>query len=194
MEPGELLTLLKQDSPFYGNDGGVTFSGGEPLMQAEFVAETGALCQEAGISTCVQTALCVPKEALMPTVQSTNIYLVDVKVLDKWREYTGGDPALLKENLSILRERKKRVWLRIPAVHGVNDTFGELEAIAALLMEFRFAEQVNTLPIYGHATRKYRALNREQSNRWFAKEPDRIAVEMAEKLASMTGIKVMGME
>lgn len=194
MEHGELLTLLERDRPFYGSDGGVTFSGGEPLLQAEFVAKTAALCQDAGIPVCVQTALCVSKEALLLTIPYTDIYLADVKVLNKWREYTGGDPALLMENLSILRERQKRVWLRIPAIRDVNDTPHELEAIAGLLMEYCFAERVDTLPLYGHAARKYRALNRKQSDQWFAKEPDRIAVEMAEQLTSMTGIKVMAME
>lgn len=193
MGSGELMTLLGHDRPFYGRDGGVTFSGGEPLLQAAFVAETAALCQPAGLSVCIQTALCVPKDALMTTIPYTDLYLTDVKVLDEWQRYTGGDPAVLEENLLILRERQKRVWFRIPAVHGVNDTPGELEAISGLLKRFSFAERVDTLPIYGHAARKYHALKREQSDKWFTKEPDRVAEEMAKQLTSMTGIRVMAM-
>lgn len=189
-----LVSLLRRDLPFYGSEGGVTFSGGEPLLQAMFVSETAKLCQEKGINICVQTALCVPEEALLQTVPDTDIYLADVKVLGEWRKYTGGDPALLKKNLSILRNAGKRVWLRIPAVPGINDTPDELRRIAELLMEFRFAERVDTLPVFPHAARKYHALKREMGDRWFSKEPDKIASRMAEELTSMTGIRILVME
>lgn len=193
-DPEELVSLIKRDLSFYGNDGGVTFSGGEPLLQVKFVSEAASLCRGKGISVCIQTALCVPREALLSTIANTDIYLADVKVLGAWQEYTGGNPALLRDNLSVLRDAKKRVWLRIPAVPGVNDTPDELRRIAELLKEFSFAERVNTLPIFSHAARKYHAMKRVQEERWFAKEPDKIASEMAKKLTAMTDIQVLAIE
>lgn len=189
MDSGALFRLLLRDLPFYGTNGGVTFSGGEPLLQACFLSQILPMCKEYNISTCIQTALCVDAEQLLLTIENTDIYLVDVKVLTEnhWQKYTGGDPSLLSHNLSVLQEYGKRVHLRIPAVAGVNDTPEELESISGLVQKFSFVEQVDTLPIFNHAQRKYHALGREQSCKWFAAEPDRIAMEMADKLTLLTG-------
>ena len=107
-----------------------------------------------------------------------------------WQRYTGGDPRLLRQNLSLLEKAGKRVWLRIPAVAGVNDTEAELSEIASLLRTFSFAERVDTLPIFAHAARKYQALGREQGKEWFSANPAETAKNMANRLAGLSGIPI----
>ena len=190
--PEELAAALLRDMPFYGADGGVTFSGGEPLLQADFVKATEEILAAGKVRTAIDTALCVPFEHWKGLPASTDLFLVDVKILspEKSRSVTGADPSLLADNLRRLQAEKKEVWIRIPTLPGVNDTEEEISLAAALLKPMDNVTEIRTLPVFGHGRRKARALGRVPDERWFSPDADRAASEHARRLGSLLGKKV----
>ena len=194
--PERLEQALVRDLPFYGAEGGVTFSGGEPLLQADFVRETALLLKKRGIHLAADTALCVPQEQWEGLLSCIDLFLVDIKILspEKSRRITGADPALLRENLKRLQAEKKKIWIRIPTLPGVNDTPEEIRQTAELLRLLDNAEDIRTLPVFGHGSRKARALGRVPDESWFVENADQAAAGLAENLSRESGRKVLPMD
>lgn len=136
---GELAEELLKDRAFYETSGGgVTLSGGEPLVQDMDYLERlmGTLCGR-GISVNVDTCGAVAFERLERVMPYTDRFLFDLKLMDedKHREYTGRDNGLILENLKLLSGKGARIWIRIPVIGGVNDEAEELERMAGFLSE-----------------------------------------------------------
>lgn len=139
IEAREALRRVAHDLPFFRQTGGgVTVSGGEPLLQPEFVAEFFALCREAGISTAVESNLqaewaCV--EQLLPLVDE---WMCDFKIFDGalHREMTGVGNERVRENLGRLIGSGAKVVVRTPVVPGVNDNETEIGNICRMLLPF----------------------------------------------------------
>ena len=126
----EILTDLPY---FQRSGGGVTFSGGECMLQIDFLEALCRRCREAGISTAIDTAGCVPWARFEHVLPCASMFLYDMKAMDArvHRRLTGADNALILDNLDRLLAAGARVWVRVPCVPGGND--GELDAIAAWL-------------------------------------------------------------
>ena len=107
IDADSLMTEVLKDREFYSLDGGVTFSGGECLSQAEFVSEMLKRIKEKGITTAVDTSGYVPFESIEKTLEYTDIYLYDVKSIDEslHKKYVGKDNKLILDNLKKLSER-----------------------------------------------------------------------------------------
>ncbi|MBO4884857.1 MAG: glycyl-radical enzyme activating protein [Clostridia bacterium] len=123
----EILT----DLPYFRESGGgVTFSGGECMLQIDFLEAVCRLCREAGIHTAIDTAGCVPWERFERVLPYAPMFLYDVKAIDPQvhRRLTGADNGLILDNLTRLLAAGARIWVRVPCVPGGND--GELEAVA----------------------------------------------------------------
>ena len=147
----------------YANSGGgVTFSGGEPLLQAEYVRAAAALLKEKGIHIAVDTAACAAYSAFERLNPVTDLYLVDLKGIEETacREKTGADLKLVLENIRKLTDAGKTVELRIPVIPGYSDTAEYMERAAALTAALR-AESVMLLPFHRLGAPKYRALGLE---------------------------------
>ena len=157
----DLFAVCVQDQPFYGNGGGVTFSGGEPLLQVELVAEVEKRLRAAGISTAVDTALFAPWEAVEAVLPFTDLFLVDCKAADPelHRRGTGQTNGLILENLRRLSALGARFWLRTPLIPGFNDSPEELRAIGALAGSLpNPPERHELLAFHALCSGKYRAL------------------------------------
>ncbi len=131
----EVVKEALRDRQLYARTGGgVTFSGGEPLLQAGFVREAAKRLKEQGVHVAVDTAACVPWERFETCLPFVDLFLVDVKLFDEKKhiEYTGVSNARIFENIKKLA-RKKPMYIRIPLVGGVNDTAEEMEPIADFL-------------------------------------------------------------
>lgn len=193
--PEELFRRVRRDQPFYGADGGVTLSGGEVLLQAPFAAELLRLCQEAGIGTCVDTALCVPREHWQEVLERNDLYLVDVKTLDaeKARTVLGADIRLLRENLALLSSAGKQMWIRVPCIPGWNDSDADADALADLLNSLNGIQKVDILPVFHHGKRKEAALCRTSDDRWFSPNADAAAADFAALLGTRTAVPVQAM-
>lgn len=149
--PEELLGLLLRDRGFYRNSGGgVTFSGGEPLLQSEFTGEVFALCRAEGIDTALDTAGHVPFSAFEAVLPVTSRVLLDIKMTDteKHRRYTGAGNERILANLRELLAAGVPMEVRIPLMHGVNDDEENIAATAALLMGRENVYKVKLLPYH----------------------------------------------
>lgn len=159
-EPEALLEAVLADREFYGEDGGVTFSGGECLLQPDFVTGMLRLLRREGISTAIDTCGAVPWSALEQTLGLCDTYLYDVKCADPLlhREYTGMDNRQILRNLRELSARGANVWIRIPVIPGFNDTPGEIRAIGRILSPLAGIRTVTLIPYHTLGKSKYETL------------------------------------
>lgn len=124
MTPAEVFDEIVKDKNYYdASGGGVTFSGGECLLQPAFLKETLALCKQQGIHTAIETALHVPFKTVKDLAPLLDFVIVDFKHPDnrKHKEYTGVGNALIIENLTKLSLIHSNILVRIPLIPGIND-------------------------------------------------------------------------
>jgi len=157
-----VLHDVLRDKPFYdASGGGVTCSGGEPMLALSFLGQFLRQIKEQGIHTAVDTAACVPwdgYEAIMPAV---DLFLVDFKLDDAaaHRAYTGVDNRLIRDNMRRFVTCPVPVIVRVPVIPTVNDHF--LSAMAEFLREIDFSGPVQLLRYHRLGEHKYRALGIE---------------------------------
>ena len=163
MTVDELLPLLLRDRVFYDDSGGgITFSGGEPLLQFEFLAEALAACRTERMHTAVDTAGFCPTEHLLEIAPVTDLFLFDLKCHngDRHRQYTGASNDLILQNLQALSRVHSNIWVRVPIIPEINDTREELEAAARLTASLAGVRQVNLLPYHRTGVRKSERLGK----------------------------------
>lgn len=165
--PADILNILLQDLEFYNNsDGGVTFSGGEPLLQADYCALLAHLCSQNGLDIVVDTAANVPFSAFEKVLPFVNTFYVDLKgSTDKSYQLLGGNLSLVLNNISRLVHRKASVVARIPVIPHHNDSLEDMTKMATLLKEVG-VQTVHLLPFHKHCTYKYDALGLAYSYRY----------------------------
>lgn len=161
MTVDECMKIIRADAPYFAlSEGGVTISGGEPLLQADFTAELLAACRETGIHTALDTAGAVGWESLARTLPFTDLYLFDLKAWDEslHRELTGVSNVRTLANFRRLADLA-RVRVRIPVVPGLND--GEIPALATFLADYPQVE-VEPLAYHSLGEDKRRAMGLEE--------------------------------
>lgn len=159
-----VLAELRKDAVFYDeSEGGVTFSGGEPLMQPAFLSEALAECRRQGFHTAVDTCGFAPQEQILDIAHRTDLVLYDVKFVDDdlHRRYTGVSNATILANLRELAARHGAIWLRIPLIPGINDSDAELDGMARLAKSLPGVRQVNLIPYHRTGVAKFRRLGRD---------------------------------
>ena len=180
--PEEVLKEVIKDKTFYEtSNGGVTFSGGECMLQADFLCETLKLCKENGIHTAIDTAGCVSWEHFEKIMPYADMFLYDVKCFDeqKHKEYTGVSNKLILENLKKITDTgDKEIIIRIPVIHGVNDDEKEMGMIAEFLKGIRYTS-VDLLPYHKMGEHKYDALDMAYTE---FEVPDKAVIEQYKKL------------
>ena len=183
----ELTELVLRDEKIFRTAaGGVTCSGGEPLLQADAVAELLGGMHARGLHTCVDTAGNVPWEAFEQVRPVTDLFLYDVKAYSPQthRQWTGVGNERILENLRRLAARAD-IWIRIPFVPGVNTE--QIEDIGRFLTQLPRVRRVEILPYHTLGAEKSAELNRVQ--RQFP-VPDAAACETAEQTLRMLGLPV----
>lgn len=164
MTVDELMPLIMEDLEFYENSGGgVTLSGGECLMQADFCAELLKKLRKKGVHTAVDTCGFVPKSAIDKVIPFTNIFLYDIKAFDEdvHIQCTGYSNRQILENLQYLDSCGKKIEIRIPYVPGMNDD--QLPKIASFLSTLQNITKVKILPYHNYAGSKYKSLDMENT-------------------------------
>jgi pyruvate formate lyase activating enzyme len=156
----KVFEIVRRDLPFYRNSGGgMTLSGGEPLLQPEFALALLARCREAGIHTAIETNGAIPQAVLASVLPMTDLFLFDYKG-DPLADYpclTGRACPELLENLRFLLDAKATVILRCPLIPGLNDSPAHLAAIDRLAKTFPL-RGVQFLPFHNTARDKWTAL------------------------------------
>jgi pyruvate formate lyase activating enzyme len=160
----ELLEEILRDRVFYEESGGgVTFSGGEPLAQPEFLQAILRACKERGLHTAVETCGMVSTRYLQAAAPFTDLFLYDLKIIDdsRHREFTGASNARILENLKSLAECHDQIWIRVPIIPNVNAASADLEATARFTVQFRSVRQVNLLPYHRNGAAKTQRAGRK---------------------------------
>lgn len=159
MSSNELLPYLTEDRAFYETTGGgVTLSGGECLLQADFCAEVLMRLKKEGINTAVDTCGAVPWTHFEKVIPFTDVFLYDIKAFSQGVHIrcTGYDNSVIFENLRRLSDAGAALEVRIPLVLGYND--GEIPEIADFLRDIRTLRCVRVLKYHDLARSKYRAI------------------------------------
>lgn len=157
----ELLETIGRDRGFYDESGGgMTLSGGEPLLQRDFAANLLIACQAHGIHTAVDTSGAVPWKAFEATTPHTDLFLYDIKHMDDaaHREATGASNRRILENLRRLSGRGHDIVLRFAVIPGFNDDEDNLRRTAAFAAGLPRRHPVSLLPYHGAAEDKYKRL------------------------------------
>lgn len=157
---GDILEILERERIFIEQSGGgVTFSGGEPLMQHEFLLEALKTCREHGFNTAVDTSGYSSAESYISILPYTDVFLFDLKHPDDNRhvEYTGVSNIRILENLKIIIESRKNVMIRIPIIPGKNDDEATLTEMRKMLMSLKGDNlvKVSLLPFHRIGMAKY---------------------------------------
>ncbi len=157
----EVMEEILSDLAFYQNGGGATFSGGECMLQQDFLLSLLKACKAAGIHTAVDTAGHVPWENFERILPYADLFLYDVKAMDPdlHRRYVGVDNTLILSNLRRLASQGAAILLRVPRIPGINDTEEEQSALAKLQKELG-DPPMEILPYHAMGEHKYKALGR----------------------------------
>jgi pyruvate formate lyase activating enzyme len=159
-----IMEEIRKDQAFYDESGGgVTFSGGEPLLQADAVRSLARRCREEGIHTAVETAGHVPWESIEAVLPWLDLLYFDLKHIDseEHKRYTGVHLDLILENLSRAGECFDNLVVRIPVVPGVNATEQAMTRMFSHLLAHTTVRRVELLPFHRLGLAKYEGLGLE---------------------------------
>ncbi len=158
-----VMDYILEDIDFYKkSNGGVTISGGEPLLQVDFCVKLAKACNEKDINVIIDTGGNVLFEYFQRIIPYTNTFFFDFKANNEegYREKIGGNYKLILDNLKRLIAMGCDVVVRIPIIPKHNDTLGYMEKTASILKGIG-AEKVQLLPFHRLGTAKYKALGKE---------------------------------
>ncbi len=176
----EVMEEVLRCQPYYGRRGGLTLSGGEPLLQPGFAAGLFARCRRFAVATALDTSGCLSGPAVRRAVELADLVLLDVKYTDatRYRELVGGGRGLsitdcrlsigpavfeldrVKEFLGMLDELEKPFWVRQVIVPGWNDSEADADALADMLRPHKTLQRVELLPFRSLGRWKYERLGR----------------------------------
>lgn len=172
-EPQELMRIIERERVHIEHsNGGVTFSGGEPLMFPEFLIEMLKLCGEKGLHRAVDTCGFAPAGTLLEVAKHTDLFLFDLKLMDEseHKKWTGVGNRLILENLKVLAESGANINIRIPFIRNVNTDYRIVIEMAKFIadlnrkrgdLEIASPVSVNLLPYHRIAANKYKKLGGE---------------------------------
>jgi len=164
MTASEVISEIERDTVFYDESGGgVTFSGGEPLIQPEFLGELLIGTKRLGIHRTLDTCGHAPRSTLAGLARDVDLFLYDLKLIDDHahREYTGVSNRLVLDNLEYLRQSKARIIIRFPLIPTITDSEQNLSALRSYLDARPDLGQLDILPYHETARTKYERLGRE---------------------------------
>lgn len=160
----ELVALLKKDRDvFEQSGGGVTFSGGEPLLQPNFLLASLKASTQAGIHTAMETAACVCWETIHKMLPFLNMVFCDIKTMDEQKhiQATGVSNKCILDNIQKMSENGVNLYLRTPVIPDFNDNLESMAAIADFVAGLPSRHPVELLAFQGLCVGKYQALNME---------------------------------
>ena len=146
--PEEIVEMAKRYKEYFGNEGGITLSGGEPLLQSEFAKEIFALCHKEGINTCLDTSGCILTDEVRELLSFTDRVLLDIKYTteEDYERYAGCSLSAPLKFLSYLDEKKIKTTLRQVIIPTLNDTEENILALRKIAEAHKTVDSVELLP------------------------------------------------
>lgn len=188
----EAFKVATRDVPFYRNTGGgVTVSGGEPLLQWQFVLELLEKCKKIGLHTTLDTSGYCRWEDMRKVLNYVDLILFDVKHMDSesLKETCGASNQLILDNLK-KASRMSKIWLRIPLIPNFNDSESNMRAVAELAIGTK-AERVSLLPYHQYGKHKYERLGKKyRFNGTGILKPDHQIVVTSQQILESYGLEV----
>ena len=163
MTVAEVMKEISSDVVFFDESGGgATMSGGEPLMQPDFLGELLRACRAAGIHTALDTTGHAPAEVVDAVADDVDLFLYDLKLMDdgRHREYCGSPNELVLENLRRLSAQGRTIIVRVPLVPGITDDEANLEAIGSFVASLPSPHPIDILPYQRLGIDKYDMMKR----------------------------------
>ena len=155
--PEEVVNKVLRYKDYFGKDGGITVSGGEPLMQSEFTCKVFRLCHENGINTCLDTSGCVLDDNVKELLSETDRVLLDIKYTndEKYRENVGCEMKKVIEFLAFLNEKGIPVTIRQVIIPTVNDDTDNIKKLKDIISSFSVIDKTELLPFRKLCLSKY---------------------------------------
>jgi pyruvate formate lyase activating enzyme len=157
----EVIQEFNKDRVFYEKSGGgITISGGEPLLQPDFTQAILSHCKQSGIHTSVDTAGNIPWQFFEQVLPYTDLFLYDLKCInpDKHLSATGSGNRLILNNLSHLLQENKEIWIRIPLIPNINDGDEDILDFSAVLNSMKQIQKIQLIPYHLYGVGKYTSL------------------------------------
>lgn len=167
MEVDEIMKVIKKDIPFYDQTGGgVTFSGGEPLLQPQFLLKLLKACGNLKLHRAVDTCAHAKTDLLAQIADHTDLFLIDIKHMDSQihQNFTGVPNGLILKNIQFFARVNKQIRFRIPLIDGVNSDPGNIEKTGRFIADTSPKSQVDLLPYHEMAAAKYHKLKMTTSS------------------------------
>lgn len=155
----QLVSFILNYKEYFKDKGGVTFSGGEPLCQPNFLLECLKLCKKSGIHTCLDTAGF--GDNYDEILDYTDLVILDIKSLDEvdYKKITGKEMDKFKIFLDSCQSKNKKMWLRQVIIPGINDNEEYIYRLKKFITNLKNIEKVELLPYHTMGISKYRKLN-----------------------------------
>lgn len=173
----EVMDLIERDAIFYRTSGGgITFSGGEPTRQGEFLKTLVKNAMFLGIDTAIETSGYFNWEEQKETFEMLDSVFVDIKHMDPavHRKFTGVDNSLILENIMKISDLGKGPIIRIPLISGINDDGDNIEKTGEFILNHLSIEGVEILPYHNLGEYKYRDLGIEIKHQFFTPTSEKI--------------------
>jgi pyruvate formate lyase activating enzyme len=196
MTASQVMAEIERDVIFYDQSGGgVTFTGGEPMLQLEFLKEILIFCQQKHIRTAVDTSGYTSWQNLFSIVPLVDLFLYDVKFTDETlhKKYTSVSNTLIINNLRKLSETGAHIVVRIPLVPGINDDDKNIQMCATSLAQLPALDGVELMPYHDIGNAKYQAIGMNYQLNELQK-PTEDQVSRAEEILSSYGLPVIKLQ
>lgn len=182
-EAEEIMKQVRKDIPFYRQSGGgVTLSGGEPLLQPEFCMELAAACKREGIHVAIETAGAVPWPSIEMLIPYTDLWLFDLKESDpeRFKRETGGELEVVMKHLDWLLDKAKSLVVRCPIIPGIQDRREHLQYLSMLR---RQGLRIQLMPYHNIGVYKAKVYSEDSQKEYQVPDQQRIK-EWEEELAA----------
>lgn len=162
ISPKNLIERIKRFKSYFGDNGGVTFSGGEPLLQPLFLLECLKLCKENGINTVLDTSGVgiADSKTLDEILDNCDLVILDIKAVKEgdYKDLTGQDMSRFNAFLKKVQEKGSKLWLRQVIVPGLNETEENIKNLAEFIRPIKNVERIELLPYKNLGEIKYKTL------------------------------------
>ena len=184
---GEVVSRARRGRPYYGENGGVTFSGGEPLLQADFLIEAMDALRRDGITSAIDTSGTYFDDKSETVIAHCDMVLLDIKHIDpaKFEELTGREQGTLRLLIDAINRKEKPVWIRQVIVPGFNDDEEYIHRLNEFLLRIKHIKKIELLGYHNMAEPKYDKLG----IKYRLKGVKPMDSKSLEKLSKLTEIK-----
>lgn len=186
-----LLEISKDSAQFRRSNGGVTLSGGEPLLQHEFALEILKGCKSMGINTTIETTAYVDKEILKKVLPWVDLVLLDIKTIneEKHIKYVGASNKRILENAKIISSLVKNIIIRVPVIPDFNCDVKSIKDIADFSKKLNNVEELHLLPYHKLGVNKYKCLDKEYLIKDNINTPKEDIMFNLKKIVEASGLK-----